>query len=71
MVEKRTVLITGGAGAIGSLMAKKYLDEGYRVLVVDNLMKTRDTQNIDALLKHPNFKFIKHDIIEPLNLPGE
>jgi UDP-glucuronate decarboxylase len=70
MAEK-TILITGGAGAIGSLMAKKYLDEGHRVIVVDNLMKTRDTQNIDALLKHPNFKFIKHDITEPLDLSGE
>lgn len=67
MVAK-TILITGGAGAIGSLMCKRYLDEGHRVICVDNLMKTRDTQNIDGLLKHPNFKFIKHDIIEPFDI---
>lgn len=70
MAEKRTILITGGAGAIGSVMAKRYLGEGNRVICVDNLMKTRDTQNIDDILKHPNFKFIKHDIIEPFD-PGE
>ncbi len=69
--EQKTILITGGAGALGSVMAKRYLDEGHRVIVVDNLMKTRTTQNIDAFLKHPNFKFIKHDIIEPLDFPGE
>lgn len=69
--QSKTILITGGAGAIGSVMSKRYLDEGHRVIVVDNLMKTRDTQNIDQFLKHPNFKFIKHDIIDPLTLPGE
>jgi UDP-glucuronate decarboxylase len=71
MAEKRTILVTGGAGALGSVMCKRYLDEGHRVICVDNLMKTRDTQNIDAILNHPDFKFIKHDIIEPISFPNE
>jgi UDP-glucuronate decarboxylase len=70
MTGQHTILITGGAGALGSVMARRYLDEGHRVIVVDNLMKTRDTRNIDDLLKHPNFRFIKHDIIEPLDPKG-
>src|ERR1700677_633817 len=70
-MEKKTILISGGAGALGSVMAKRYLDEGHRVIVVDSLLKTRDTQNIDAFLNHPNFKFIKHDIIKPISFPGE
>jgi len=70
MAEKKTILVTGGAGALGSVMCKRYLAEGNRVICVDNLMKTRDTQNIDDILKHPNFRFVKHDIIEPWD-PGE
>lgn len=70
MSERKTILITGGAGALGSVMCRRYLAEGHRVIAVDNLMKTRDTRNIDDLLSDPNFRFIKHDIIEPFD-PGE
>jgi len=70
MSSKKTILVTGGAGALGSVMCKRYLAEGHRVICVDNLMKTRDTQNIVDILKHHNFKFVKHDIIHPWD-PGE
>lgn len=70
MGSRKIILITGGAGALGSVMCKRYLNEGHRVICVDNLMKTRNTQNIDDILKHPDFRFIKHDIIEPFD-PGE
>ncbi|MBI5003677.1 GDP-mannose 4,6-dehydratase [Candidatus Kaiserbacteria bacterium] len=69
--KKKTILVTGGAGALGSVVCKRYLDEGHRVICIDNLMKTRDTQNIDSFLHHPNFHFIKHDIIEPISFSGE
>ncbi len=69
--RRKTILVTGGAGALGSVMCKRYLDEGNRVICVDNLMKTRSTQNIDAFLHHRDFRFIKHDIVTPLDLPGE
>ncbi len=71
MSEKKTILVTGGAGALGSVMCKRYLTEGHRVIAIDNLMKTRDTQNIDTILSDPNFRFIKQDIIDPINLPNE
>ena len=68
MENKKTILITGGAGFVGSNLCKRYLGEGHRVICVDNLQKTRSTMNIDGFLKDPNFKFIKHDIIDPLNV---
>lgn len=70
MAEKRTILITGGAGALGSVLCKRYLDEGHRVIAMDSLMKTRDTRNIDDLLRHPDFRFEKRDINDPWD-PGE
>lgn len=71
MSAQRTILITGGAGALGSVLAKRYIEEGHRVICVDNLMKTQDTRNIDTLLHHRNFRFVKHDIVEPLDLRDE
>jgi UDP-glucuronate decarboxylase len=70
MAERKTILITGGAGALGSVMCKRYLAEGHRVICVDNLMKTRDTRNIDELLPHPNFRFEQRDINDKWD-PGE
>ena len=68
---KKTILVTGGAGALGSYICKRYLDEGHRVICIDNLMKTRSTENIEAFLDNKNFKFIKHDIIDPIEFKNE
>lgn len=61
------ILITGGAGFIGSNLCRKLLNLGHYVICVDNLY-TGCKENINELLDNPNFKFIKHDIIEPLIL---
>lgn len=63
---KKTILITGGAGFIGSHLCEKYLNEGHRVICVDNLQTTFKPKNIAHLFKDPNFTFIKKDIIYPL-----
>jgi len=68
---KMTILITGGAGALGCTIVKRYLSEGHRVICVDSLLKTRTTENIDEFLGSKNFKFIKQDIINPLDLGSE
>ncbi|MEK7189429.1 MAG: UDP-glucuronic acid decarboxylase family protein [Patescibacteria group bacterium] len=60
----KTILVTGGAGFIGSHLCKRLLDNGHRVICLDNLF-TGSKKNIAPLLKNKNFKFIKHDIIEP------
>ena len=62
-----TILITGGAGFIGSNLCKRLLNEGNKIICVDNLY-TGLMRNIEPLMKNPNFKFIKHNIIEPLNI---
>ena len=62
-----TTLITGGAGFIGTNLCKRLLNDGHKVICVDNLY-TGHLRNIESLMNNPNFKFINHNIIEPLNL---
>lgn len=61
---QKTILVTGGAGFIGSHLCERLLDNGNKVICLDNLF-TGFKKNIHHLLKNKNFKFIKHDIIEP------
>jgi len=61
-----TVLITGGAGFIGSHLTKKLLEKNYQVIVVDNLL-TGSEKNIRDCKNNKNFIFIKEDVIKPLN----
>ncbi|MBD3244463.1 MAG: NAD-dependent epimerase/dehydratase family protein [Candidatus Moranbacteria bacterium] len=61
------ILITGGAGFIGSHLCKKILDQGHEVLCVDNFY-TGSRQNIFDLLDNKNFELIIHDITFPLYL---
>lgn len=63
----KTIVVTGGAGFIGSHLCEKYLKLGYRVICVDNLQTTRTPKNIRHLFQHPLFTFIKHDIIRPIS----
>ncbi len=61
-------LISGAAGFIGSHLCDRLIEKGHEVLAVDNLI-TGHTENIEHLINHPLFKFIKHDICVPLDLP--
>ena len=59
------VLVTGGAGFIGSHMCERLLNDGYDVLCVDNYYSsTKD--NITHLLDHPRFELLRHDVTFPL-----
>ncbi len=64
--EKKNILVTGGAGFIGSFLCEELLKKN-RVICVDNFV-TSSEANIDALLKNPDFEFIRHDINTPLDL---
>ena len=66
MEENKTknILVTGGAGFIGSHLCKTLVDIGHKVICLDNLF-TGKKDNIDNLLDNPNFEFVNHDIIEP------
>jgi len=65
MISRKRVLVTGGAGFIGSHLCERLLAQGHQVLCVDNYFTgTRD--NIAHLLSHPQFEAMRHDITFPL-----
>ena len=63
------VLITGGAGFVGSHLCDRFVSDGHEVLCVDNLI-TGHTDNIAHLQRHPRFSFRQHDISQPLEVVG-
>jgi dTDP-glucose 4,6-dehydratase len=68
-MRKKTVLITGGAGFIGSHMCEKILVNNYAVICLDNLI-TGSLENIKLLLKHKNFRFDRRNVSNYLDIPG-
>ena len=69
-MEKEKVLITGGAGFVGSHLCDRFLSEGFHVVAMDNLL-TGDISNIDHLLKDKNFEFHHHDVSNFVHVPGK
>jgi UDP-glucuronate decarboxylase len=65
--QQKRILITGGAGFIGSHLCKSLLREGHEVLCVDNFY-TGEKQNVIHLMDNPNFEIIRHDITNPLDI---
>jgi dTDP-glucose 4,6-dehydratase len=63
------VLITGGAGFLGSHLCDKFLAEGHTVIAMDNLI-TGTTDNIDHLAGHERFLFVKHDVTNYIYIEG-
>ena len=63
--SRKRILVTGGAGFIGSHLADRLLDQGHEVLCADNLF-TGSKRNIEHLYKNPRFEFIRHDVTFPL-----
>lgn len=63
MSEERHILITGGAGYIGSLLTSELLRANYRVTVLDNLLF--GGESLLGFLNHPNFHFVKADVTLP------
>ncbi|MHB1947375.1 MAG: UDP-glucuronic acid decarboxylase family protein [Gammaproteobacteria bacterium] len=62
-----TVLVTGGAGFLGSHLCSQLLSKGYYVICVDNFF-TGHKKNVLHLMNHPNFELVRHDITFPLYL---
>ncbi len=64
---KKRVLVTGGAGFIGSNLCKELLTRGAHVICLDNFF-TGSKDNIEQLLTNPNFELVEHDIINPFDI---
>ena len=68
-MKKEKVVVTGGAGFLGSHLCDKLLYEGFEVVCIDNLI-TGDTDNIAHLSGNERFSFVKHDVTNYIFLPG-
>jgi len=66
----KTVLITGAAGFLGSHLCDKFIDKGYKVIGIDNLI-TGDLKNISHLFPHENFEFYNHDVSKFVHVSGK
>ncbi|MFM8280722.1 MAG: UDP-glucuronic acid decarboxylase family protein [Bacteroidota bacterium] len=64
------ILITGGAGFLGSHLCDKFIGKGYEVICMDNLI-TGSTENIAHLIGNDQFRFIHHDVTEYMYIDGE
>lgn len=63
--RRNRVMVTGGAGFLGTHLIDRLIDRGDEVLCVDNLF-TGDKRNLDHLVGHPRFEFMRHDVCFPL-----
>lgn len=68
--QTRRVLVTGGAGFLGSHLCRRLLAEGERVLCLDNL-RTGALRNVADLLRHPGFTLLQQDVTEPIDVEVE
>lgn len=63
----KKILITGGAGFLGSHLCDRMIEQGNQVYCLDSLF-TGNLRNIDHLTNYSSFKFIKHDVVDPINI---
>ena len=63
-MKNKTILVTGGAGFIGSHLCERLLNDNHKVICLDNLF-TGSLDNIDVFMNNNNFEFVNHDITKP------
>jgi dTDP-glucose 4,6-dehydratase len=69
-MQRKKVLITGAAGFLGSHLCDRFINEGYHVIGMDNLI-TGDLKNIEHLFKLEQFEFYHHDVTKFIHIPGQ
>ena len=69
-IDSKRIIVTGGAGFIGSNLCDRLINEGHEILCVDNFFSGRK-ENIVHLLDNPNFEHIRHDVTFPLYLEAD
>ena len=67
MGNQERILVTGGSGFLGASLCERLVQAGHEVICLDNLL-TSSIDNIEHLLGSGNFKFIEHDVTEPIRL---
>lgn len=67
--SKKTAVVTGGAGFLGSHLCDRLISEGFRVIAIDNFI-TGGADNIEHLAGNPDFRFIRRDVSEFIFVPG-
>src|SRR5512139_2321695 len=67
MPKVKRILVTGGAGFLGSQLCDRLVAQGHDVICLDNFF-TSQKQNVQHLLGKPNFEFIRHDVVFPIFL---
>ncbi|MBU4504732.1 MAG: GDP-mannose 4,6-dehydratase, partial [Proteobacteria bacterium] len=68
--DNKRILITGGAGFLGSHLCERLISKGSEIICVDNCF-TGTRKNMASLLNNPNFEFIRHDITFPLYIEAD
>ncbi|MDA9706024.1 SDR family oxidoreductase [Acidimicrobiaceae bacterium] len=61
------IVITGGSGFVGSYLCEKLINDGHKIIVIDNLL-TGSTENINDLLDNENFSFLEHDVQDHIEI---
>ena len=65
MSKVKRILVTGGAGFLGSHLCERLVAQGHDVICLDNFF-TSQKSNLDGLLGRPNFELIRHDVTHPV-----
>ena len=69
MALKKTCVVTGGGGFLGSYLCERFLKRKHRVIAIDNFL-TGNEKNIASLKKNKAFELIRHDVSKPIRVPG-
>jgi dTDP-glucose 4,6-dehydratase len=69
MTNRKTYVVTGGGGFLGSHLCDRFLERRHRVIAIDNFL-TGNIKNIAHLKKNPEFTLIRHDVSKTIHVPG-
>jgi len=70
MLDRKTILVTGGAGFLGSHLCDRLMAGGHNVICVDNFLTGR-RQNVERWIGHPRFELKRHDVTHPLHVEAD
>ena len=69
-MDVMNIVITGGSGFVGSYLCEKLINDGHKIVVIDNLL-TGSTENISDLMNNENFSFIEHDVQDHIEIENK